>query len=262
MPADARCPSCRAACPVTDEDIGKKVRCPRCEEVFTVKAKTIKLDEDDDDSPWLQDADAAKGKGQEERTGGRARRGKGADKADRDDDPDEEAPRRKKTRRVDDDDDEPPRRPSSVAKKKRGRTGLIVGLVTGAAFVLLLCCGVGGYFAWTRFSDNPLVTAGNFERVQLNAPLANIEGFFGPGRSWSGADVKALLDDHRLNLPGNNHIKAVAANPQGFGITQWYRWTNGPTTMFVGVDGAGKVRIAGLVTISSNGTQTNLRSSV
>ncbi|HEX5270031.1 MAG TPA: MJ0042-type zinc finger domain-containing protein [Gemmataceae bacterium] len=262
MSVDARCPACHAACDVTDDDVGKKVRCDKCEQVFVVKEKTRNLDDDEDDSPWMQDADVARRKGHGQQTGeaGKRSRKDDADEADRDDSPDEQP--RRKSRPADEDDDPPPRRGRSLAKPKSGRLGLILGLAGGAAvLVLLLACGVGAWFAWGRFGDNPAVTPANFERIQLNAPLADVHAIFGPGREWTGGGVKSLLDDPRLKL-GNAHVKAVAANPQGFGITHWYRWSNGPSTMFVGLDGGGKVRVAGLVSISSHQTSSNFKMSV
>jgi predicted Zn finger-like uncharacterized protein len=263
MPVEARCPSCHAACPVTEADVGKEVRCEKCEQVFTVKVKTRKPEKEDaaNASPWMQDAEVAKAKGHSEQSGETAKHSRKADEdeADRDDDPGESAPPRRKRRERDDEPADRP--PGPLAKKKSGRLGLILALAGGAAVVLLIGCGVGSWLLWDRFSDTPNVTPANFERVQLNEPLTQVESFFGRGREWSGAGVEALLNDPRLKAV-NAHIKAVAANPQTFGITHWYRWTNGPATMFVGVDASGRVRVAGLVTISPHRTEYNLRQNV
>jgi predicted Zn finger-like uncharacterized protein len=266
MSVEPRCPSCHAACPITDDDIGKKVRCEKCEHVFIVKARTIDPDEDEDGtnaSPWMQDAEVARRKGHGEQTGEAAKRKskKDDDEDDRDDDPSGKDPPRSR-RRDEDDDDPPPRRRGSVARKKSGGSlGLILGLAGGAAALLLLCGGVGAWLFWGKFGDSPNVTAANFERVQLNGQLADVEAFFGRGREWSAADVTALLNNPHLRL-GNNRVKTVAANPQQFGLTRWYRWTNGPTTMFVGLDAAGRVRAAGLVTITSQRTESLFKSNV
>jgi predicted Zn finger-like uncharacterized protein len=263
MSVEARCPSCHAPLPVTDEDVGEEVRCEKCEHVFTVKPKIRKPEDDEDGtnaSPWMQDAEVARRKGHGEQSGEKTRRS-AKEEAGRDDDPDERRPPRSRKTREDDDDDPPPRRTGSLAKKSGGRLGLILGLAGGASVLLLICCGVGAWFAFGKYGDTPSVTPANFERVQPNVPLADVEGFFGRGRAWTGDDVKALLNDHRLKL-GNAHVKSVAANPQAFGITRWYCWTNGPTTMFVGVDAAGKVRVAGLVTITPHRTESNFRTAV
>jgi predicted Zn finger-like uncharacterized protein len=266
MAVEARCPSCHAAMPVTDDDVGKEVRCDKCEQVFTVKAKVRKPEDDEDGtnaSPWMQDAEVARRKGHEEQAGERPKRPPKKE-ADRDDEPDEKPPPRSRGSRGRDEDDDPPaRRTGSLAKKSGGRLGLILGIAGGAAFVLLGCCGVGAWFAWGKlgYGDTPNVTPANFERVQPNVPLADVEGFFGRGRQWAGEDVKALLNDPRLRL-GNAHVKAIAANPPAFGITHWYRWTNGPTTMFVGVDAGGRVRVAGLITLTSHKTESNIRHNV
>jgi predicted Zn finger-like uncharacterized protein len=268
MPVEPRCPSCHAACPITDDDIGKKVRCEKCEHVFTVKARTIDPDEDEDGtnaSPWMQDAEVARRKGHAEQTGEAAKRSgkEKADEEDRDDDPSgKDPPRSRRSRESDEDDAPPARRGGSVAKKRSGgRLGLVLGLAGGAAALLLLCGGVAAWLVWAKFSDSPNVTVGNFERVQPNVPLADVEAFFGRGREWSAADVTALLNNPHLRL-GNNRVKTVAGNPQQFGIARWYRWTNGPTTMFVGLDAAGRVRAAGLVTITSNRTESYFKSNV
>jgi predicted Zn finger-like uncharacterized protein len=268
MSVEPRCPSCHAACPITDDDIGKKVRCEKCEHVFTVKARTLDPEEDEDGtsaSPWMQDAEVARRKGHAEQTGEAAKRtGKKDDEeADRDDDPaGKDPPRSRRSRERDEDDDPPARRGGSVARKKSGgRLGLVLALAGAAAVLLLLCGGVAVWLAWAKFSDNPKVTVGNFERVQPNVPLADVEAFFGGGRACTGADVAALLNNPQLKL-GNAHVKAVAGNSQQFGITRWCRWTNGPTTMFVGVDAAGKVRVAGLVTITPHRTESYFKLNV
>jgi predicted Zn finger-like uncharacterized protein len=268
MPVKAVCPACSAVFSVNDEEEGKEVRCEKCEQVFIAGAPRVrKRKEEEKDakvSPWMQDAEVARRKGHGDQTGEKAKRsGKaGSDKRGRDDELDEKDPPRSRSARgrdEDRDDDPAPRR--TGLKKSGGRLGLILGLSGGAAFLLLICCGVGAWFAWGKFGDNPNVNAANFERVQLNVPLVDVEGFFGSGRQWTGAEVNALLSDPHLTF-GNAHLKDVSANSQRFGITRWYRWTNGPTTMFVGVDAANRVRVAGLVTITPHRTESNFRSNV
>ena len=98
-------------------------------------------------------------------------------------------------------------------------------------------------------------------KVQTDMALDAVEGIFGRGADANGGDLKTMLAGG--GRPGlEDQLQAVADNPQAFGITGWYRWKNGYTTMIIGVDGAKKVRVAGLVTAAPNSRSSSWKSSL
>ncbi len=207
-------------------------------------------------------------------------RGKGrpSSKRDRDDeDDDDERPRAGKKRDREDDDDEdnrPARRRSAGTRKKKGSsTALIIGLVIGGVCLLLLIgCGVGGYLIWASAKgglaglvDNPAVTDANYAKVKLDMPLADVNAIFGLGGECSDADARDILVPAG-GAPGpmgmQDQLTAVATDPKGHGLSAWYRWKNGPTTMIIGVDGGNKVRVAGLFTTTATSSSRKWQSNV
>ncbi len=126
MPQEVLCPICGAAYNLADEQIGKKVRCKKCEHAFTAGDKPRRRDDDDDDD----DDDRPRG-----RSKSRRRR-------------DEEEDRPKKTKSIEE----------QAKPKGQREPGLpvssfvIMGVVVA---VLVLCCGGGGTFWWIASSSHP-----------------------------------------------------------------------------------------------------------
>jgi predicted Zn finger-like uncharacterized protein len=281
MPVSVSCPSCETRLNVSDKlaGEGRTVKCPKCGGTFKLAgagATTTKPEARAPQpaaAPAKRDKDVDRLDAADDEDEERARPRKSS--RDRDDDEDDEdRPRaRKKRPREDDDEDEdyderPARRKARKGKKKKSGSnlGLIIGLAAGGAVLLLGCCGVGAYFLITKAGglvDNPAVTQANFDKVQMDMTLQAVEGIFGPGGDADGGDMKALLSSGGGGPMGmDDRLMAVADNPQAYGITGWYRWKNGPTTMIIAVDGAQKVRIAGLVTVTNGGRSSSWKSSL
>jgi predicted Zn finger-like uncharacterized protein len=128
MPKEVLCPICGAAYNLADEQIGKKVRCKKCEHAFTAGDKPKRRDDEDDD----EDDDS--------------RRRKSKSKKGRDRDEEEEKP--KKTKSIEE----------QAKPKGQREPGLpvssfvIMGIVVG---FLVLCCGGGGLIWWAANSAKP-----------------------------------------------------------------------------------------------------------
>jgi predicted Zn finger-like uncharacterized protein len=126
MPKEVLCPICGAAYNLADDQVGKKVRCKKCEHAFTAGGEPKRRDEDDEDE---DDKPRRKAK---------AKKGK-----DRDDEHD----RPKKTKSIEE------------QAKPRGQrepgmpvsSFVIMGVVVG---ILVLCCG-GGTIAWLAWPSTP-----------------------------------------------------------------------------------------------------------
>ena len=255
------CPSCKTRLKVPDEMVGQNrtVKCPKCAHAISlagVGAAAAPPDEEDE----LETVE-----GEDEAP---AKLRKSAKRRRDEDEDDQDRPRGRKKRSRDDEEDEdyddrPARRKPRKAKgKSGGNLGLIIGLAAGVGVLLLAGCGIGAYFLF--FNANPAVTDENFAKVQTDMALQAVEDIFGAGSAASGADAKALLAagaGPRMG-GGDDPVQAAADNPQAYGITAWYRWKNGPKTMIIAVDAAKKDRIAGLVTITGNGTSSNWKSSL
>jgi predicted Zn finger-like uncharacterized protein len=140
MAKEVLCPICGASYNLADEQLGKKVRCKKCEHAFTAGGEPTRRrdDDDDDDDDRIRD-----------------RRGKSRAKKGRDREDEEEA-KPKKTKTVEE------------QAKPRGQeepglpvsSFVIMGVVVG---VLVLCCGGGGLMYWI-WPSRP---------VQQNAPQNN-----------------------------------------------------------------------------------------
>jgi predicted Zn finger-like uncharacterized protein len=160
MAVEALCPTCGAVFSLKEDYLGKKVRCKKCEQVFTVaEQKTKGRDEtgavqaagatapkkstrDDDDDDRETRRPAAKRSRDDDDDDDRPR--KRASRRSRDDDDDEDdgdRPKGKRRKRVyhDDDEDDEPRHPSR--KSSSGGSGKVVAIVGAILVVLLLVCG-------------------------------------------------------------------------------------------------------------------------
>jgi predicted Zn finger-like uncharacterized protein len=162
---EALCPTCGAVFNLKSDYLGKKVRCKKCEHVFTVGgeakprsdddgagvqsrpgavAKKSARDEDDDDrvSSRKDRAAARRGRDDDDDDDRPRRKAAGRGRDDDDDDDDDRGRKRKRTYHDDDDDDDddaPRRRPARSSSG--GGTGLILGIVGGVVFLVLLICG-------------------------------------------------------------------------------------------------------------------------
>jgi hypothetical protein len=91
--------------------------------------------------------------------------------------------------------------------------------------------------------------------------LQAVEAIFGAGGACSDADAKAaILGPGPFGL--DDLQKGIADDPKAYGLTGWYRWKNGPTTMLIGVDNAKQVRVAGLYTVTAKGSSRSWKANV
>jgi predicted Zn finger-like uncharacterized protein len=278
------CPSCETRLKVPDNMVGqgRMVKCPKCAKPFNLAAgadeASPKADTDDlemvQDEPRPKSEKSARERRDDEDDEDDEDRPRPRKKRPRDDENEEEddgRPRGRKGRSRDDEDDEyddrSARRKSRKAPKKKsgGSLGLIIGLSVGGVVLLLVCCGVGGYFllrgGLAGLVDNPAVTDANFQKVQTGMQLPAVEAIFGPGGACSDADAKAaILAPGPFGL--DDMQTAIANDPKSFGLTAWYRWKNGPTTMLIGVDNTNQVRVAGLFTKTANNSSRSWKANV
>jgi predicted Zn finger-like uncharacterized protein len=167
MAIEALCPTCGAVFNLKDEYQGKKVRCKKCEHVFTVggeakaearddegvqakasaaPAKKSARDDDDDEERSSRKVRAAGKRGRDDDDDDErprkssSRRGRDDDD---DDDDDDKGRKRKRTYHDDDDDDDRPRR--APKRDSGGGTGKVLLIVGGIIFLVLLLCGGGAY---------------------------------------------------------------------------------------------------------------------
>jgi predicted Zn finger-like uncharacterized protein len=163
MAVEALCPTCGAVFSLRDDMQGKKVRCTKCEQSFTVggesRSKTggekqgvqprpapkkgAKDDDEERSTLGKSRAAARRGKDDDEDDDDRPRKSASRRGKDDDDDEDDKPARGKKGKRVyhddDDDEDSGPRMP--MRKKSGSGAGLILGIVGGVVLVLLVLCG-------------------------------------------------------------------------------------------------------------------------
>jgi predicted Zn finger-like uncharacterized protein len=145
-----RCPECRAALKFDSTPApGKKIKCPRCNEVF--------VPETDEDAPLATAVQSSPGKSRASRR-----------------EEDEERPRRRKADR---DDEEHPR---AGKLKKSGSGGLLLVIGVVCVGVLMLACGGVGLAAWLILTPaatrNPSIAQGG------PADAAHVEVNPGPGK--------------------------------------------------------------------------------
>jgi predicted Zn finger-like uncharacterized protein len=129
MPKEVLCPICGAAYNLADEQLGKKVRCKKCEHAFTAGGEPNHRDdeEEEEERPRKSKSKARKGR-------------------DRDEEEEEEK-KPKKTKSLEE----------QAKPKGQREPGLPVSsfVIMGVVIaVLVLCCGSGGLFAWLISSAN------------------------------------------------------------------------------------------------------------
>lgn len=126
MAKEILCPICGATYNLAEEQLGKKVKCKKCEHAFTAggEPKRRRDEDEDDDDGGIQDAPRGRSK---------AKKGRGRD--------DEYADKPKKTKSLEE------------QAKPRGQEGpgfpVTSVVVTCVALgVIVLCCGGGGFVYW------------------------------------------------------------------------------------------------------------------
>jgi predicted Zn finger-like uncharacterized protein len=153
MPQEVLCPICGAAYHLAEEQLGKRVRCKKCEHPFTAGGEPRPRRADDDEDAVIQDRPRRRGR----------------------------------TRRDRDDEDERPKktRPLEEQARPRGERApgvpvssfVILGVIVG---VVLLCCGGGALF-YALLPQNraprPNIPG---RRGELHAPLFSRD----PGSAW------------------------------------------------------------------------------
>jgi predicted Zn finger-like uncharacterized protein len=180
MAVEALCPTCGAVFSLKDEYVGRKVRCKKCEHVFTVAGEKVKeraedgavqagaaappkrsSRDEDDDERTTRKSPARRGREDDEdddRPRKRASRGRD------DDDDDDDRAGGKKRRVYHDDDDDEPRRPRRKAPSGGGGAGKVIAIVAAIVVVVLLVCGGGiyGIYRWTERTVNDLAADQQF----------------------------------------------------------------------------------------------------
>jgi predicted Zn finger-like uncharacterized protein len=140
MAKEVLCPICGATYNLADEQLGKKVRCKKCEHAFTAGGEKKRRDndyDDEDDDGGIQDAPRGKTKSKS-----KARKDRGRDR--------------------DDDEDRRPKKTKSVEEQAKPRgerdpglpvsSFVIMGVVLG---ILFLCCGGAGLIYWMWPQSKP-----------------------------------------------------------------------------------------------------------
>jgi predicted Zn finger-like uncharacterized protein len=206
MAKEVLCPICGATYNLADEQIGKKVRCKKCEHPFTAGGERKRDERDDeDDDRGVQD------------------RPRGRSKAKKSRDDEEYARKPKKTKSIDE---------QAKPRSEQGPGSPVTAIVlTGVAVgVLVLCCGGGGvvWWVWPQQANNPVNNPPNFGQPRnFGPPNAGQPNFgpppnfgqpnFGPGgMAPAVANLKEALDFVRGNDPARRNAGAdwFARNPR------------------------------------------------
>jgi predicted Zn finger-like uncharacterized protein len=215
MAQEVLCPICGATYNLADEQMGKKVRCKKCEHAFTAGGEKRRREDDeyDDDDDGIQNSPRARVKAKS-----RARNDRGRDR---------------------DDEDGRPRKTRSVEEQAKPRgerepglpisSFVIMGVVVG---ILFLCCGGAGFVWWVWPSsrqnapNNPPIKPPPGRRADANPPapvpppppppagfpqapadFPAPPGFPAPGTS-TVTSVKEALDALRDTDPGRRRAGA------------------------------------------------------
>jgi len=159
-----QCPSCDKQLKAAEEKRGKKIRCPSCQEVFTVPAATKKSRPAaaDDDEGFADKPMATRRRREEEddELPRRSSRSRGREEED------DEVPRRTSRSRRDDDEDDYDDRPRPRSRQKKG-SALPWILAGSGAGVLVLS---GAVVAVVLASKKPAAD----QQAQAKAPVGNV----------------------------------------------------------------------------------------
>ncbi len=259
MPTYATCPSCKTRLKVPDHLAGQKqlAKCPSCSSTFDLA---------ENDSAHVQPVAVPS-----KRAGANDDVVDDLDPIEDDEREDQTRPRKRRPRDDDyEDDDRPARRKRrKVQKSGSSNLWLILGIAGGVCLLLLIGCGVGAYAlvhgmrgGLAGLVDNPNVTKANYDRIDTGMPLHAVEAIVGPGAVCSDEEARDIILTSGAGMPGMAQDQQIASRPAAFGLTGWYRWKNGPTTMLVAVDAANTVRVAALYTVTKNSSSRNWKSNV
>jgi predicted Zn finger-like uncharacterized protein len=187
MAIEALCPTCGAVFNLNDDYEGKKVRCKKCEQIFTVGGEKAAA-RDDDKGVKSQVATAPAKKrakdddDDDDERSTKSKRAAAKRSRDDDDDDDDKKSRRKRKRTYhDDDDDDDDDRPRKRASRSSGGggAGKVVAIVGGAVALVVLICGGAGYGLY-RLVENAAEEAEAQDQQFQNA-FNNPGGPFGGG---------------------------------------------------------------------------------
>jgi predicted Zn finger-like uncharacterized protein len=228
MAVEALCPLCGAVFSLRDDMQGKKVRCTKCEQVFTVgggaKAKpaaekqsvqsrpaapakkSARDDDDDDEVSTSKKNRAAAKRGRDDDDDDDDRPKKGAARRGKDDDDDDDdggkkaKAKKKRTYHDDDDEDDAPRKPAK--KKSGGGAGVVLGIIGGVVLLVLLACGGIGY--WFYRTANEVVDNAN---DQLQQAAANANNGNPPANFPNGNPPPNFPNFPNIPGPGGNPMQ-------------------------------------------------------
>jgi predicted Zn finger-like uncharacterized protein len=177
MPVLVECPSCETQLKTAEDKRGKKIRCPKCQQVFQVplgtsapKKSRPRDDDDEEPAPALPSRESRPA--DDDETGFSERRVPSRRSRDDDEDDDRDMPRRARpVRRRDDDDDDyyDDERPRSRQKKGSALPWILAGSLGG---VLVL----GGLVAVILVMRKPA------DNAQANRPAAAVQPVVAPAQ--------------------------------------------------------------------------------
>jgi predicted Zn finger-like uncharacterized protein len=206
MAVEALCPTCGAVFSLKEEYLGKKVRCKKCEHVFTVAGDKANDRAADDGVRAGTAAAPPMRSARDEDDDDDRRPRKSAVKRGRDDDDDDDNGRagRKKRKRLYHDDDEDDDKRSRRKAAKGGGSGKILAIIGAIVVVLVLVCSgtIYGIYRLVENSANEL----NDQLQQAANDAANGDGpgFGGlPGFERQPKDLPEALSYLKSNVAGD-----------------------------------------------------------
>jgi hypothetical protein len=141
------------------------------------------------------------------------------------------------------------------APRRRSRQTIAV---TGLAVAVLVLAAGALTYPLVRDHYNPWLTEKRWEQIQPGMTLQQLEAVLGKGKPCPQTDVKAAVDEQ--NAIGRNLMPFGPSPPDNWDlaqdipnqavrqrVTSWYRWRNGNTHLFLGVDSRHEVRLACLL---------------
>lgn len=215
MPISVICPHCHTTYEVADDLQGRRVLCRECEQLFIVEGPSAArstavpeveaVDEGSGLQTTLQPAD----------TGIEA--GDGVEI--------------KST---------PPKQESPPNRSRTRAIALVLAAFTVVAGLIVGTVAIG--YTLVRERYNPWVTQANWQRIEMDLTLREVESIVGKGKTCPMGDMNSFVKP-----------QDVSAQTVKLGVAGCYRWRNGDTHLFVGVDSEDRARFAFLLTQSVEG---------